>query len=940
VVAISLARDGFALETTSSLRPFLYFSPLTHQITMRLLSLTFILSIIWLFSFGQSDLPTSLSKDILSREVPIVSMPAVDVETLMAEDEVNNALKVGPYRFGHNMQVNITAQSEGLWEELKDGSRVWRMGFRCEGAFSVNFIFDDFYLPFGAKFHIYNEGGETIYGPFTYSDNREDNGFATFPIPGELVFIELYEPVMAFGQSRISLETVTHGYRDIFRLSESRGGGSGACNNNVNCPVGDPWQDQKRSVAIMVSGGSGFCTGAMVNNTAQDGTPYFLSANHCMGSGTNNWVFKFDYERPGCPNTGGPNAPNTGNFTQGAVIRASNAATDFALLQLNSTPPSAHNVYYAGWNRENVAPTSSVCIHHPQGDRKKITFDNNAAVQATFGGASCWRILNWESGTTEPGSSGSPLFDQNQRVIGQLYGGTANCNNNIDDYYGRFDLSWNGNSSSTRLRDWLDPSNSGVTVLDGFDPNAPTVALDAAVQSIVGVENGATLCDNTVNLSFTLRNRGTDVLTSATINWTLNGVPQTAINWTGSLNFNQTTTINLPQLNLGNGQQTVVVTVTDPNGSVDQNANNDSVSVTFTTVDGQQMSVVIRTDEYPEETSWEIRNAQNQVVASGNGGSAASTLTTIPNCLADGCYTFTIFDSFGDGLCCQWGQGYFELLSPEGAIMGSGAQFTSQMSVQFCLPFLVPEPVANFSVASTTVCTGNAVAFTNTSTPSTGVSYAWTFQGGSPASSSSASPSVSYSNAGTFNVSLTVTNSAGSNTMNMPNYITVNPSPSVSTSSTGENLWAGGANGTATASASGGTAPLTITWSPGNGSGETITGLIAGNYTATVTDANGCTATSTVTVGSNVGINDLTLADAIRTYPNPTEGLLTIELPIDREILHITMIDVTGRAVMQLPAARATRMTIDLSSLAEGVYHLSFYTADARATKKVVVMRQ
>lgn len=109
--------------------------------------------------------------------------------------------------------------------------------------------------------------------------------------------------------------------------------------------------------------------------------------------------------------------------------------------------------------------------------------------------------------------------------------------------------------------------------------------------------------------------------------------------------------------------------------------------------------------------------------------------------------------------------------------------------------------------------------------------------------------------------------------------------------------------------------------------------------TPPLTDANGCTATSTVTVGSNVGINDLTLADAIRTYPNPTEGLLTIELPADRDIIHITLIDVTGRAVMQLPAARTDRMTIDLSSLAEGVYHLSFFTADARATKKVVVMK-
>lgn len=902
--------------------------------------LTALLIFLWAVTFGQTDLPTSISKDFLSQEVPVQVMPAVDVATLMEEDEVNNALKVGPYRFGQNMPVSINANNDGLWEELKDGARVWRMGFRCEGAFSVNFIFDDFYLPFGAKFHIYNEGGQDIYGPFTYDDNREDNGFATFPIPGELVFIELFEPVMAAGQARISLETVTHGYRDIFRMDGARGGGSGACNINANCPVGDPWQDQKRSVAIMVSSGSGFCTGAMVNNTSMDGTPYFLSANHCMGGNANNWVFKFDYERPGCANTGGPGSPNTGNFTQGAVIRASNSATDFALLQLNSTPPSGHNVYYSGWNRENVAPTNSVCIHHPQGDRKKITFDEDPAVQANFGGAACWRIINWEAGTTEPGSSGSPLFDQNQRVIGQLYGGTANCNNNIDDYYGRFDMSWNGSSATNRLRDWLDPGNTGVLVLDGFDPNAPTVDLDAAVQSITGVQNGATLCATSANLSFTLRNRGTDVLTSATISWTLNGVEQDPIDWTGSLNFNQSEVINLPELELSEGTHTVVITVSNPNNGVDENPDNNSVAISFSTVVGDEMSVVIRTDNYPAETSWEITDQQGNVVAAGGGYSQTSTIITMPTCLAEGCYTFTIFDSYGDGLCCDWGIGYYELYSPLGDLMGEGAEFDFEESVQFCLPFSVEEPEADFSASSTSVCRGNQVTFTSNSTPSGGgLTHVWTFQGATPSSSGAVNPTVTYNNSGTFNVTLTVSNSAGTSTMSMTDHITVNPNPTASTTSTGENLWAGGANGTATATASGGTPPYTITWSPGNSSGETITGLTAGNYTATVTDANGCTATSTVTVGSNVGINDLGLADAIRTYPNPTEGLLTIELPSDRDILHITMSDMTGRAVKQIPASCSGRMTLDLSSLAEGVYHLSFYTAEARATKKVVVIR-
>jgi lysyl endopeptidase len=640
--------------------------------------------------FGQqSALPWSMRLETLPKEVPVMAMPQVDVPSLLAEDEVNHALKIGPYRFGENMEVEATLFTHGVWNELKDGSRVWRMGFQCRDAYSVNFIMDDFYLPFGATFHIYNIDGSDVYGPFTYDDNREDNGFATFPIPGSTVFLEVYEPAMAIGQARLSVETVTHGYRDIFgrRTSDSRN--SGACNINVNCPEGDDWQDEKRSVAIMVSGGSGFCTGAMVNNTTQDGTPYFLSANHCMGGNANNWVFKFDYERPGCANTGGPGSPTSGSFTQGATIRASSAGSDFALLQLNATPPASHNIFYAGWDRTGAVPPNSIGIHHPQGDRKKICFDNDPATAQNWQGAACWRIGNWEEGTTEPASSGSPLFDPNHRIIGQLFGGTASCTSITNDFYGRFSVSWDGNSASSRLRDWLDPLNTNVSTLDGYDPNAADVALDAAVQSITGATQGQTICDTDVNLSFTLRNRGTSVLTSATINWTLNGIAQTPINWTGSLQFNQSTTISLPLSGLSDGNQQVVITVTGPNGGVDENAGNNSTSISFTIVSGSEMTLRLRTDGYPDETSWEIRT-QGQlgtVVASGDGYDQTNSLLTIPVCLPSGCYTFTLFDDFGDGLCCEWGQGFFELLSPEGDLIGQGSQFEDEVSVNFCLPF-------------------------------------------------------------------------------------------------------------------------------------------------------------------------------------------------------------------------------------------------------------
>ncbi len=267
------------------------------------------------------DMPTSFNHSQVSRDVPTEMMPTLDVATLMAEDEMNMTDKVGPYKFGENMQVDLDLGNCGRWEELKKG-RLWRVGIRSAESFSLNFIFNDLFIPQGGTVHLYNADRTEVLGPYTGADNREDRGFATFPIPGELVFIEYYEPYAVLGQGSISIETVTHAYRDIFTYySSARGGGSGACNNNVNCPVGDNWQDDKRSVAIIIVGGSGSCTGAMVNNTAQDGTPYFLTANHCLGGSTSNWNFKFDYESPGCSDAGAPNL-NSGFIINGATLRA------------------------------------------------------------------------------------------------------------------------------------------------------------------------------------------------------------------------------------------------------------------------------------------------------------------------------------------------------------------------------------------------------------------------------------------------------------------------------------------------------------------------------------------------------------------------------------------------------------------------------------------
>ncbi|MFQ6008954.1 MAG: trypsin-like peptidase domain-containing protein, partial [Candidatus Zixiibacteriota bacterium] len=407
-------------------------------------------------------------------DIHTVTMPPVDVAALLAEDSIEQSKGV-PYRFGYPFEVSYNLNNSGTWEVLSDGGRLWRLRIECPGAYSINLIYDSFWLPEGAKFYIYNENRSQIIGAFTHRNNKEHGQFATALVKGDVSILEYYEPANVEKPGIISIQRIVHAYKNLFDRHKAKEaldfGESGSCNNNVNCPEGEPWQDDKRAVAMITTqGGFRLCSGVMVNNVRQDLTPYFLTANHCLG-GEQTWVFMFNYESPTCANIDGP----TWMTVSGSTLKANNSYSDFALLLLNETPPDSYNVYFAGWAADDIASPSSVGIHHPSGDIKKISFDYDPLTSTAYlggpgSGNSHWRVGNWEDGTTEPGSSGSPLFNPEHRVVGQLHGGYASCTSITPDWYGKFSKSWNyGGSPSIRLKEWLDPDNTGTLVLDGRD---------------------------------------------------------------------------------------------------------------------------------------------------------------------------------------------------------------------------------------------------------------------------------------------------------------------------------------------------------------------------------------------------------------------------------------------------------------------------------------
>jgi hypothetical protein len=299
-------------------------------------------------------------------------------------------------------------------------------------------------------------------GAFTHVNNKEDGVFATGPLSGDSFILEYYEPKEVVGQGVLELESVVHGYRNLFGKEEPKNGRSGLCNVNVVCPEGNEWRDQIRgNAALMTSSGQRFCSGSMIN-THGDKKQYFLTAAHC-GTASSSWVALFKYESFTCPRGG----QRLLNYTaSGMKPVARNTITDFHIAEVLEPIKASYQVYLNGWDAID-APSNGACgIHHPAGDVKKITFATVPMKNGSWSGGppnTHWRVEPWSKGTTEPGSSGSPLYNMKKLVIGQLHGGSASCSNMRGfDVYGKLARSWDiGTTPATRAKDILDPKGTG-----------------------------------------------------------------------------------------------------------------------------------------------------------------------------------------------------------------------------------------------------------------------------------------------------------------------------------------------------------------------------------------------------------------------------------------------------------------------------------------------
>ncbi|MDR0542652.1 MAG: hypothetical protein LBH19_10665 [Dysgonamonadaceae bacterium] len=429
-----------------------------------------------------------------SNNPPFIEMPAFDLDSVLRLDALNRRNMRGSFSFAHKFYTHIERGKDGNERILVDGARVWQVGVHSKGAYSINLLFTEFHVPEGAKLFLYNTDHSYVIGSFDHRNNSPAGLLPVRPVSGESIIVEYSEPADAAFPGRLVIGEVNHDYRGILRGEPGPDLSNFSCMTDVLC--GEVEETTIRSTLLVMINGTVACTGTLLNNTANDGAPYVLTAVHCLNDGMNQsdpihfqkeWEYYvnkagtvivfFNYNRPVC----GTQLKGTEEMSMAtAYPRTIIEGKDIALLELHEKPPGYYNAYYTGWNIDvDAKPYTN--IHHPYAAVKKYNFykDNltwTSFFTKVFDANSHLKVAAWTTGSTYFGSSGSPLFDANHAIIGGLSGGYSLCgatdpSGNTYDAFFALAKGWETNDPANQLKTYLDPGNTGTCSIAGMDPN-------------------------------------------------------------------------------------------------------------------------------------------------------------------------------------------------------------------------------------------------------------------------------------------------------------------------------------------------------------------------------------------------------------------------------------------------------------------------------------
>ena len=886
------------------------------------------------FSFAQiseGGRPVSFAKVPLGEISPFAASYQVhelvkpDLQTVAVEDDENDG-KGKPYRVGINIPVSYSIYNSGSWLELANGDKIWRLGIHIPGAQALGLYFSSAVeIPAGGKLYAYNEKHTQSVGAYT---SATPSFQAMQMIEGDLVTLEYYMPAGSTTLPVIELHEVAYfyrgveghirGYRDAGEQMQNRLHGS--CEVDALCSEATGWTEQRDAAVhyTFVAGSTYVCSATVINNTSNDCKPYILTANHCGDPSSNadiaNHVWYFNYQRPSCDpgNTSTYNDPSDETMS-GGIFRASSelgihpAGTvdevdgcDFVLVELSSAIPASYNAYYAGWSRSTTAATSGVCFHHPAGDEKKISTYSASLQSATYNGG--WSGAHWDvnwvatangHGVTEGGSSGSAIYDQNGRIVGHLSGGSSFCSSPTSpDLYGKFDRAWDqdGTTSSSQLEPWLDPGNTGAMTLDGtYAPCSPSAPVADFVAS-------ATVVPTATTVTFT------DLSSGSPTSWAWVVSPASGWAYAGGTS----STSQNPQITFNTvGFYTITLTATNTQGS-DAETKTNYIEVTSTPAGPCAATSTNCTEEY-------ISNVTLGAINNNSTCTNYMSYAATANVTAGSSYNISI----------DLGAAYIDDEVAAWIDWNNDGDFidaNEQISYTLITSGTTIPIVDNFTVPLTTTA--------GTKTMRVRISYQPTDGNISPCGTTEWGEVEDYVINVTSSGAAPVANFTASAT-NVLTGTTVSFTDLSTNSPTG---WAWSVSPlTGWAYAGGSTA---VSQNPG------ITFTTDGTYTITLVASNSFGSdsevkTNYIVVSATSAITENGL-HAVSIYPNPTNGMLTIDLgDVTTDVTSVELLDVTGRIILSSTAI-TDKVLFNLADEAPGIYFVRIKSSTATIARKVV----
>jgi len=474
-------------------------------------------------------------------DVSKITLPPMDNNKLLERDVLARKKRINkskgneaapdPVYIAEGINVNIDPEHFGTWEFLNDGTLLWRLRIHSPGATIITLGFEYFHMPSCARLFIYSTNYEYIRGPYTEKDNKYHYKLWTPMIPIDEVVVELNILPENSSDIILHLDSVQHGYKEFCKkptkITTPCHENSSWCNIDVGCigpggnqqlndflPEENPyWPNQARSVGLMAvhADRTTLCSGALINNTALDGVPYFLTASHCLRSLQretgedeirdeqlnlqdllDSIIVYWRYYYPGCrdftDNTTNESQGSGGHcetdyYTNGGAVKraeyeyctndwkqhdpplcTSHIYPDILLLELNNRVDDIKLLFFSGWDAREESFEKTVVISHPRGEVQRISIEEQEA-QPVYNGWDLKLVDVWDMGLTEPGSSGSPWFNPYGRIYGVHSRSTWEhivehyeedpCDPNkttpLDVWAGSLSKSW------AKLRNYLDP---------------------------------------------------------------------------------------------------------------------------------------------------------------------------------------------------------------------------------------------------------------------------------------------------------------------------------------------------------------------------------------------------------------------------------------------------------------------------------------------------